>query len=117
MCALQVTVSGFKLTAPRHSWSADALSIISHSASMTTKEGAMEAAVMKPEIFWSTSASVPCEASAHKVSQRRIWHGGDLEVDINTRLCQIEVVYHLPCSKTQPTALRAYELLQSLGTT
>lgn len=116
MCALQVTFSGFKITAPRHSWSADALSIISHSAIITTKEGAMEAALMKPEIFWSTSASASCEASAQKVSQRRIWHGGDLEVDIDTKLCQIEASYHLPYSKFQPTALCVY-VLHSLGTT
>lgn len=117
MCALQVTISGLRITAPRHFWSADALSIISPSASMTTKEGAMEATLIKPEILWCTSASASCEASAQKVSQRRIWHGGDLEVDIDLKLCQVEVRNHLPCSKIQPTALRAYEVLQSSGIT
>ena len=56
---LQVTVSGLKLTAPRHSWSPDALTIISRSACASSREGSCDATLAKPEISWSSCGQPP----------------------------------------------------------
>ncbi len=76
---------------PRHSWSPDMLSIVSPSANVTIKQGSVAAVLTKPEIFWANSASADSEARLDKAPQRRIWHGGDVGVDVDTRRCQIRV--------------------------
>lgn len=75
------------------------LSVVSPHASMSVKQGTVQAVLTKPEMFWATSASADSKARAGKVSQRQIWHGGDLEVNVEKRTCQVGVTL-------QPVPLR-----------
>ena len=88
---LQVTVSELKLTAPRHSWSPDALTIISRSACAGSREGKCDATLAKPEISWSCCGNPFTKAEGGRMAQRRIWQGGDLDVGLDTKHCQVQV--------------------------
>lgn len=88
---LQVTVSGLKLTAPRHSWSPDALTIISRSACASSREGNCDATLAKPEISWSSCGNPFTKAEGGRMAQRCIWQGGDLDVGLDTKHCQVQV--------------------------
>ena len=106
---MKVAISGLRLSLPRHSWSTDMLSIISPSASMTVEEGAVSAMLTKPEILWAIFASADSEVKAGKASQRRIWHGGNLEVNVETRRCQVGVRHSV-----QSSSIAGHEHMHSL---
>lgn len=81
-----MTVSGLKLCAPRHSWSADELSIISPGATITSKRNTLGASLTKPEVYWSA-----CALEGGRATRRRIWQGGNLGVDMDLKHCNVRV--------------------------
>ena len=86
-----MAVSALEAVAPRHSWSADSLRIVSPSAAVSSGLGALEAAVVAPEIHWSASAAASGKAEAAKPIIRRMWQGGDVAVDLNMRHTKLTV--------------------------
>ena len=86
-----MTVSALELVVPGHSWSADALEIVSPSAAISSGPGTLEATVVAPEIQWSSSAAASGKAVAGKLLRRRMRQGGDLAVGLNMGHARIHV--------------------------
>ena len=91
LCAVQVTVSALELVAPRHSWSADALRLVSPSAAITSGPSTLEATVVAPEIYWASSAAATGKAEAARPLRRQMWQGGDLAMGANMGHARIHV--------------------------
>ena len=91
LCIDQVAISDLELVAPRHSWSVDALRMISPSAAISSGLGTLEATVVAPEIYWSSSAAATGKAEASRPLRRQMWQGGDLAVGLNMGHARVHV--------------------------
>ena len=90
-CLVQVSVSALELVAPRHSWSADTLRLVSPSAAANSGPDTLEATVVAPEIYWSSSAAAIGKAEASRPLRRQMWQGGDLAVGLNVGHARVHV--------------------------
>ena len=86
-----MAISDLELVALRHSWSVDALRMISPSAAISSGLGTLEATVAAPEIYWSSSAAAIGKAEVSRPLRRQMWQGGDLAVGVNMGYARIHV--------------------------
>ena len=91
LCIEQVAISALELVAPRHSWSADALRLVSPSAAISSGPGTSEAAVVAPEIYWSSSAAAIGKAEASRLVRQQMWQEGDLAVGVDLGHARVHV--------------------------